>query len=33
MHNGIYKGSLDVLWCLEVKPDRISYVEVDYLLA
>jgi hypothetical protein len=33
MHDGIYKGSLDVVRCLEVKPDRISYVKVDYLLA
>jgi hypothetical protein len=33
MHDGIYKCSLDVVWCLKVEPDRITYVKVDYLLA
>jgi hypothetical protein len=33
MSNCIHKGSLDVVGRLEVEPDRISYVKVDYLPA
>ena len=32
MHDGVYKCSFNVVWCLEVELDRITYVKVYYLL-